>query len=104
MDGMPASSSTATPMGRRRREGQNSTKKTATPKATGSANSSARSDETRVPTIGPAAPTPPVTGFEVLRVKNPKRNLGNVGHPPIASETTMPASEASRAVAAAKQR
>ena len=44
------------PMGRRSIGGQNSVRKTATPKAIGRAISSDRKAVIRVPTIGPAAP------------------------------------------------
>ena len=49
MLGIPASSSMAMPTGRRRRGGQSSVRKIATPRPTGTAISMARSEVTTVP-------------------------------------------------------
>src|SRR5271154_2095605 len=100
---MPASSSTATPIGLRSGPGQNSTRNTATPNAIGSEKISARIEEISVPAIGPAAPNTSVTGFQWALVKKPKPNLAKAGQPPIAKAMTIPDSEARRAVAADQQ-
>ena len=56
-----------------------------------------------VPTIGPAAPNISVTGFHSEVVRKEKPNALNAGQPPIASETSTPASAAISRVAALKQ-
>jgi len=56
IEGTPASSCTATPMGSARGLGQNSVRKTATPQASGRAMASESRAVTMVPTMGPAPP------------------------------------------------
>jgi len=53
---MGCRSSTAVPIGLRNNGGQSSTRKKATPPATGKAKSNASAEVISVPTIGPAAP------------------------------------------------
>ena len=64
---------------------------------------SARRAVTSVPMTGPAAPNISVTGFHSAVVRKPKPNALNAGQPPIASDTTRPASAAISKVAALKQ-
>src|SRR5437763_11821617 len=87
---MPASSSTAIPMGRRRMAGQNSTRNTAVQKASGRARASATAEVIRVPTIGPAPPYTSVTGFHTVDVKKANPNLEIDGQPPHASMMQSP--------------
>src|SRR5665213_4565044 len=103
MEGMPASSSTAVPIGRRSMVGHISTRKKATPPAIGSERARATAEVIRVPTIGPAPPKTPATGSHVESMRNEKPNFAIAGQPPISSDTRMPPSAASSAVAAAKQ-
>src|SRR5579872_243997 len=101
IEGMPASSSTAVPIGRRRKVGQSSTRKNAAPKASGTAIAMASTATTMVPTIRPATPKTPATGSQSEVMKNDRPNLEKAGQPPITSEIRMPPSMARSMVAAA---
>src|SRR6185312_9753969 len=100
---MPASSSTAVPITRRRKAGQSSTRKKATPNEIGTAMTSASSATNTVSTISEATPNEPCTGSQSELTKNPSPNFANAGQPPIASDTSMPPSAANSIVAAARQ-
>src|SRR5579872_130365 len=101
---MPASSSTAVPIGRRRNVGHSSTRKNATPKEIGTDIRSARAATSTVLTIRAATPNWACTGSHVEVRKNEKPNLENAGQPPTTRETRIPPSVASSMVAAAKHR
>src|SRR5947209_895326 len=85
IEGMPASNSTAMPMGRLSALGQNSTRKTAVQNASGRASARAMAEVIRVPRIGPAPPYTSVTGFQTVDVKKRKPNVEIEDQPPQAS-------------------
>ena len=68
IDGIPARSSIAMPIGLRRRKGQSSVKKIAMPKADGTAIAMAMIEVTIVPYIGAIPPNFSVTGFHTCDV------------------------------------
>ena len=64
MLGIPANSSMAVPIGRRKAGGQSSVRKTAIPMPSGTAIAIAMAEVTTVPYIGASAPNFLVTGFQ----------------------------------------
>ena len=92
MLGIAASSSIATPIGRRSQGGESSVRNSAIPKLTGTPIASAIIDVTSVPMIGTSAPNSSVTGFQALLKKNPAPKRVMEGQLPTTSETMMPAS------------
>src|ERR1700683_4934998 len=71
IDGMPARSSMAMPIGRRRLWGQSSVRKMATPSPIGTAMTMAMMEVVIVPEIAATAPNFSVTGFQTAEVRNP---------------------------------
>src|SRR5229473_3144920 len=76
IEGMPASSSIAMPIGRRSHCGQSSVRKIAIPRPTGMAISMAMKEVTSVPYIGPSAPS---TGGSAENEQH--RNRADTGDP-----------------------
>ena len=95
IDGTPASSSTAVPIGRRSQTGQISVRNRAMPKLTGKAISKAMTEVTRVPVMAISAPYLSLTGSHSMLVMKPGPNSRKAGMAPMISETIMPTSTSS---------
>ena len=80
MLGMAASNSMAVPSGRRSHPGDNSVRKMAMPKLTGTAMTRAMMEVINVPYIGIRAPNRSIGGFHSLVQRNAGPNFTIVGH------------------------
>src|SRR5258706_1210389 len=95
MLGIPARSSTAMPMGRRRGRGQISVRKIAIPMPTGIATSMARNEVISVPAIGASPPNFCVTGFQKCVQINGKPKAWIEGQASVMSAQKIPANNRS---------
>jgi hypothetical protein len=95
IDGTPANSSTAVPIGRRSQTGQISVRNKAMPKLTGKAISKAMKEVTRVPVMAISAPYSLLTGSHSTLVMKPGPNSRKAGVAPMISETIMPTNTSS---------
>ncbi len=100
MLGIPANSSMAVPIGRRKIGGHSSVRKMAMPMPIGTAIAIAMTDVTIVPKIGAPAPNFSVTGFQTTVVKKPKPKAPNAGIEPFISDTITPPRVRSTTIAA----
>src|SRR5688572_24309578 len=99
---MAASSSTSAATGFRSQAGENSVRKMATPRASGTAMRSASSDDTSVPTIIGAAPYTSATGSQVELVTKRQVKAFSEGQDdhrrPVTIATSVTGSESASAV------
>lgn len=91
MEGTAARSCTAVSITRASAGGAISTSQKATPKAKGTANTSATTVVISVPKIDVAAPKLCEMGFHALLVMNPGPKVEKACHPPLTSTMMMPA-------------
>ena len=91
MDGTAASNSMAVPKGRRNQTGQVSVRKTAMPKAKGTATSMAMPALASVPTMAIAAPNSALMMSHSTYQMKWVPNLANVGHALMNKDTMIPA-------------
>src|ERR1700742_2028320 len=101
IEGMPARSAMAMPMGRRKGLGHNSVRKIATPMPIGTARIMARADVTKVPKIEGRPPNSLEVGSQALEVRKERPKALKAGMEPITSEAMTPAKIKSTAAAAA---